>query len=161
MPPFCTNCGNDLAGGPFCGKCGTPAGGAAQPTAMAMATPVPQVDKEAEIRAQAERQDRLAMIAMTQSRAAAAPVCNNNNNNNIVVNVAGGGAAAASYYQDPGCCMKCCCPPCAVFSTYGYPKCPECLLALCLCECYTLCCWAPSTQKRPGGAPETEEITDR
>ena len=48
-----------------------------------------------EIRAQAERQDRLAMLAMTQANSGAVNNNNNNNDNTIVVNVAGVGGGDA------------------------------------------------------------------
>ena len=176
--PFCDNCGTKYEeGAKFCMNCGKNFEGvhlvqhAATPVAQPVAAGVPQavpvatpvapvaavpggVTTADEIRAQAERQDRLAMIAMTQANAGA--VNNNNNNNNIVVNVQGGGQQIM-YYQDPGCCMKCCCPPCAVYATYGDCRCPQMLFACVFGYFYTLCCWSPATERRMG-APEGEEI---
>jgi len=66
-----------------------------------------------------------------------------------------------SYHQDPGCCMKCCCPPCAVVTTYGLPDalCTLHLWLSCsLCCLYTVTVWAPSTEKRTGGAVANEEM---
>jgi len=107
---------------------------------------------------QAQLQMQGQMMAM-QNNAGPTVINNNNNNNN---NTAGAAPVIIQmqqqtlFYQDPGCCMKFCCPPCAVFSTYGYCKCPEVLLATALGCFFTVFCWAPSTERR-AGAPEGEE----
>jgi len=118
-----------------------------------------QEDNRRQEQLAAERMNNQLMLAQTAqtaaSKASAAPVMINNNVSNVVAPVQATAPVVvqvqgSQFYADPGCCMKCCCPVCAVCTTYGTCcKCPHMLLA-CVFGCaYTMCCWSPSTERRP------------